>query len=652
MWRIARVPLATTRRQFLVAHKCRHQSSSPVEVVTRLGPSSILFEDGDDVLGAGAASSPTSSPTVLRSRPLTGVFTTRRVKKFTPLYVLPQLSSSSHGSTSSEDTTAATDFSSTPYLENLLHASCSSSVPLQHFLALRHSWGCSAAFYINTLHGHYLLTPSWSVGRDTPAAELSRRDSWERAACRSTEEDEGESGSGSEVSQAVALQRHRHAMASLLAEASPAAEWERIREGPLGSDGGPPEDGDYPSNGEEGVDGDEEEGEVPATQLSKKPQSRRRSRRRSRGQETLAIPEQHLFHINDGVQWTQPSSILELLPMSDSSGDQPQVEAEAVAKALEAFFQHHLARIRVYEGDGGWGVGDREAFLAEAIHDLQEMKRCAADGEELPTELEAVAFSERLFDIYTAKANVQFSIIDEEGSGVAPVITLLPLKDLAPGTELCLQYGREWWTTHFMQALWWWWYAATYGAHPLTPQTSAIIRRALRRAEMAATAPSDVFVPFPVLAPRRMGGGGVVLYHTAAKRRATHREAVAFAVMHSLVFPGFLTRLLQSSSGSNSRDGSAEVPIRRFRKALLAELEQRSSQGRGSMAEAAAPAALALERLKAVPKVSGMFTPNGAHRGLVAASSPVAQVAASTGQAADAASTAAAGEMEEEYFSL
>lgn len=495
------------------------------------------------------------------------------------------------------------------------------------------------------------------------------------------------------------VEMFRQQQSAALYAQSPAAEWENTSSRAVA----PPHDGaDHAGSKVE-----DEEGKALASAkgaagghletlktVAEKKKKRLAKKRRGADDTILCIPESHLFEINDGVQWPLPplydvatkqevvsaAALCETLwarrephtPLCTSSCASPQGEHDGCdgpsekeggdeerAALFLRFFRRHLARVKVYEENGGgWSLEEEEEFVSAAVEEWKQLHQPGAhapsgiattttppptqregveeEGEggmsmycaALPTEVAVAAFSRRLFRVYTRKANVQLTV-DEKTQR----LTLVALRDLPAGTELQLHYGREWWTEHFLYPLLLLREAVRDGDH-----STAWLTHAVQQVERLMCLPTDVFEPFPLLHARRRpsrrakkaarGHGAECpthrqLYNQATKSRASDPAVVAVAVQHSLLRPSWLRRLFgigqhHATGDGRDEDGGRpdeesvfdildmdkEIPISRLRRALLQELtlaQRRRRAGGGIGTEESAKDAAGDKRDEGIP---------------------------------------------------
>lgn len=394
----------------------------PLTIVTRLTSSTTLYHDGDDFLGRTGdderGTENEKSWGIHCRHPLRGVVAKQRLRKFTPIHILPQavanmreeydrktkkknptLLSSSFGdvpfpykeessfihfskSSSEAEVGDVKDSLRTvssqcplvpPVLLNRLLEPSSTHITLRCFLALRHCWKSGAYFHIPTWNGWYLLAPSWAIPtqlsegvhtkweegceqvsetivpitatsssgspsvQSSSSSSLQKRGAGEEvvpfdrcgiafrdeAAVRlwchrlhpryggpNTRALERQKKGENEEDPYYELQEFRNEKAKELYFASGAAAWEKSALHPHHGHG----------NQMKGIEReiydpnlwDEQQREGAEEQHSmRKDKKRKRSIKKQNMKDTpLYIPEQHLFELNDGIQWPLLNPIL------------------------------------------------------------------------------------------------------------------------------------------------------------------------------------------------------------------------------------------------------------------------------------------------------------------------------------------------------
>lgn len=388
----------------------------PLTIVTLLTSSRRLFHDGDDFLGRTADEEKRgeneNSWGIRCRRHLRGVVAKQRLRKFTPIHILPQavanmqeehdwkskkslnllppsigevpspyeeksyihLNKNSSAAEVGNGKDSRSTFSSQwplapPLLLDRLQEPSSTHITLRCFLALRHCWKSGAYFHVPTWSGLYLLAPSWAVptqlregvhtkhkegyekvsqtiapttgtcssdSLSLPSSSLQKRAAGvvgpldicgsafhDEAAVRSwchrlhprygglnTLALERQKRGENEEDPYYELQWFRNEKAKELYSASGTAEWEKAIVHPHHGHG----------NQMKGIErdvydpnllGENQREEVEEPHRSRHDKKKKRATKKQNMVDTpLYIPEQHLFELNDGIQWPLLSPIL------------------------------------------------------------------------------------------------------------------------------------------------------------------------------------------------------------------------------------------------------------------------------------------------------------------------------------------------------
>lgn len=518
---------------------------------------------------------------------LKGVFLTRAVKKFSPIEVLAGAASATTSLTTPAPLTQA-DASmcgggasvasssldagegvtiAPPLVLNLAFAA-RHHVSLRRFLALRHMFSSTAYFHVATEQGWYLVAPSTAaplcadveglqrwVGRHHKRYVQREEKARRREGRRRGATEEGEMDDGTELTE--------EQLRALAAE-----ETQRQRAANRTGHDDEEEGEEDLEDGEDRAEGGTNAALPFRTSTSTISTGEMRQQQEQQQQQQLRrlpplITESHLFEINDGVAW-------ELPPPDDL--------------ANLSYWKNHRQRMTLYESTGDADAAEqREAVLA-ALRSDPRSGSC--------TEQELHAAAEMLFQTLKQKANVALRVEDATG-----LLTLVPLLDLPAGTELCLHYGREWWTGRLLSALLLAvpdaemahirWIEQLFGhltdhnelfpmlvpAHQRRKHKAANSRHEKHHLRDDAIKPTDVQD-----SAEKKAEGSLVLYNTVTRSRATDAAVLAFAVRRSCLDADFFHRLVVGDAARgllplfHLSSPDAPVPMRALRRALLTSL--------------------------------------------------------------------------------